>query len=111
MKKLKVIGCKRAEKSSRTRCFKKPIKPAFLFNTLNNLYSLALEKSERTPEVIERLSDILDYILYRCKYKYVPLEKEVELIDNYLSLEKVRYGKRVDIQFKRVLKTTQKLLH
>lgn len=75
------------------------LNPHFLFNTLNNIYALALEKSDRTPEVIERLSDILDYILYRCNENYVPVQKEIELIENYLSLEKIRYGGRVEVNF------------
>ncbi len=75
------------------------LNPHFLFNTLNNLYALALEKSDKTPEVIERLSDILDYILYRCKENYVPVQKEIELIENYISLEKIRYGGRVAVNF------------
>ncbi|AUP77394.1 sensor histidine kinase [Flavivirga eckloniae] len=75
------------------------LNPHFLFNTLNNLYALALKKSDETPEVIEKLSDILDYMLYRCEDTYVPLNKEIELIKNYLSLEKLRYGKRVNITF------------
>ncbi|MDO5980605.1 sensor histidine kinase [Flavivirga spongiicola] len=75
------------------------LNPHFLFNTLNNLYALALKKSNQTPEVIEKLSDILDYMLYRCEDTFVPLNKEIELIQNYLSLEKLRYGKRVNITF------------
>ena len=73
--------------------------PHFLFNTLNNLYTLALMKSEQTPDVISRLSEILDYMLYRCNDKYVSLDKEIELLHNYLSLEKVRYGRRVNVHF------------
>ncbi len=75
------------------------LNPHFLFNTLNNLYALAIKKSDQTPEVIEKLSDILDYMLYRCEETFVPLNKEIELIKNYLSLEKLRYGKRVNISF------------
>ena len=78
---------------------KNQLNPHFLFNTLNNLYALALEGSKKTPEVIERLSEILDYMLYGCKENYVPLAKEITLIENYLALEKIRYGKRVDITF------------
>ncbi|MDC8004255.1 histidine kinase [Aureisphaera galaxeae] len=78
---------------------KNQLNPHFLFNTLNNLYALAIERSDKTPEVIERLSEMLDYMLYRCKDDYVSLEKEVNLIENYLALEKIRYGKRVAIEF------------
>lgn len=79
---------------------KNQLNPHFLFNTLNNLYTLALEQSTKTPEVIERLSEMLDYMLYRCKDNYVALAKEVTAIENYVALEKIRYGSRVAITFK-----------
>lgn len=81
----------------------------FLFNTLNNLYALALKKSDKTPEVIAKLSEILDYILYQCKDNYVPLEKEIELLENYISLEKVRYGNRVEVIFDKDLHDNLKI--
>ena len=94
------LKLKEQKKSAELAALKNQLNPHFLFNTLNNLYSLAIEKSEKTPEVIERLSEILDYILFKCKDTYVSLAKEVGLIENYLALEKVRYGKRVEINFK-----------
>ena len=60
---------------------------------------MALQKSDKTPEVISVLSDILDYMLYRCNEKYVSLDKEIELIENYITLEKLRYGKRAKVSF------------
>ncbi|WP_226293988.1 sensor histidine kinase [Aquimarina algicola] len=87
------------KKIAELTALKNQLNPHFLFNTLNNLYSLAIKKSDKTPEVIEKLSDILDYMLYRCNHKYVPIQKEIELIENYLALEKIRYGKRVAISF------------
>ncbi|WP_421976313.1 sensor histidine kinase [Roseivirga seohaensis] len=85
------------KKTAELTALKNQLNPHFLFNTLNNLYSLALKNAEQTPDVIEKLADILDYMLYRCNNTFVSLQKEIELIDNYLSLEKVRYGKRVQI--------------
>ena len=84
---------------SEIMALKNQMNPHFLFNTLNNLYALALKRSEQTPEVIGKLSEILDYMLYRCNDKYVSLDKEIELLHNYLSLEKIRYGSRVDVNF------------
>lgn len=95
----KFLQLNEQKKIAELTALRNQLNPHFLFNTLNNLYSLALDKSDKTPEVIERLSDILDYILYRCKDDYVPVQKEIELIENYLSLEKVRYGKRVSVRF------------
>ncbi len=87
------------KKTAELTALKNQLNPHFLFNTLNNVYALAVKKSDKTPEVISKLSDILDYVLYRCNEDYVPLEKEVELIENYLTLEKIRYGKRVVVTF------------
>lgn len=96
----KFLKLNEQKKIAELTALRNQLNPHFLFNTLNNLYSLALDKSDKTPEVIERLSDILDYILYRCKENYVPVQKEIELISNYLSLEKIRYGNRVSVHFK-----------
>ena len=78
---------------------KAQIHPHFLFNTLNNLYALTLKKSESAPDVVLRLSDLLNYMLYECNAKWVQLKQEVGLLENYLALEKIRYGSRLDIQF------------
>ncbi|AXT20406.1 hypothetical protein D7030_04605 [Flavobacteriaceae bacterium AU392] len=87
------------KKIAELTALKHQLNPHFLFNTLNNLYALTLDKSDKAPEVIERLSGILDYILYKCKENYVSIQKEIELIENYLSLEKVRYGNRIKVNF------------
>ena len=73
--------------------------PHFLFNTLNNLYSLTLEKSEKAPEVVLKLSDMLDYMLYQCKDPVVPLKKEIDLIQDYIDLESLRYGDKLTLNF------------
>lgn len=95
----KLLKINEQKKIAELNALKQQLNPHFLFNTLNNLYSLALEKSERTPEVIERLSNMLDYMLYRTNSKFVLLQKEIELIENYLALEKIRYGNRVAVIF------------
>lgn len=95
----KLLKLNEQKKIAELTALRNQLNPHFLFNTLNNLYALALDKSEKTPEVIERLSDILDYILYRCKAEYVPVAKEIGLIENYIALEKIRYGNRVTINF------------
>jgi LytS/YehU family sensor histidine kinase len=88
------------KKIAELTALKNQLNPHFLFNTLNNLYALAIKKSDQTPEVIEKLSDILDYMLHRCNSKFVSIQKEIELIENYIALEKIRYGNRVRISFK-----------
>ncbi len=71
--------------------------PHFLFNTLNNLYALTLKKSEKSPEIVLKLSEILDYMLYESKEEKTELDKEIQLIKNYISLEELRFGKRLRI--------------
>lgn len=89
------------KKTSELRALKNQLNPHLLFNTLNSLYVLALENSKKTPEVIEKLSAILDYILYRCDDTFVSLKKEIELIENYLDLEELRYEDRVVISLEK----------
>lgn len=76
---------------------KTQISPHFFFNTLNNIYSLALEKSKKTPEVILKLSDLMRYMLYETKIKRKSLEDEIINIQNYLDLERLRYGEKLII--------------
>jgi len=75
------------------------INPHFLFNTLNNIYSLALKKSDLTADAVVKLSEMLDYLLYECNTETVSLKKEIKLIQNYIYLQKIRFGDRLDIQF------------
>lgn len=75
------------------------INPHFLFNTLNNLYGLALEKSEKTPEIILKLSRIMDYMLYESNDVKVYLKNDVENIRNYVDIERIRQGNNADIVF------------
>ncbi len=97
------------KKSAELATLKHQLNPHFLFNTLNNLYALTINKSDEAPEVITKLSEMLDYMLYGCNDKYVALQKEIELIENYLALEKIRYGKRVVIEFTKNVKDDVKI--
>jgi sensor histidine kinase YesM len=76
---------------------KAQVHPHFLFNTLNNLYSLTLTQSGQAPEVVLKLAGLLRYMLYECNVPLVPLEKEIKLIQDYIELEKLRYGDRLDL--------------
>jgi sensor histidine kinase YesM len=84
---------------SELKFLKSQIHPHFLFNTLNNLYALTLDKSEEAPEVVVKLSDLLSYMLYECNAPKVPLEKELNLLKDYLALEKIRYRNELKIDF------------
>jgi len=78
---------------SELKILKAQLNPHFLFNTLNNIYSLSIINSTKVPELISKLSEILDHILYKCNGKFVSLSSEVKLIQNYIILEKLRYEK------------------
>lgn len=73
--------------------------PHFLFNTLNNIYSLARDKSDLAPESILRLSKILRYMLYETSGQYVAIEQEMKIINDYLDLESLRYDESLRINF------------
>ena len=75
------------------------IHPHFLFNTLNNLYGLALKNSPQTPDSILRLSGLLDFILYECNAEKIPVQKEITLIRHYIELERLRFGERLHLVF------------
>ena len=78
---------------------KAQVHPHFLFNTLNNIYSFSLDKSSKTPGLILKLSSLLSYMLYDCKTEEVRLEKEVEILKNYIGLERERYGNKIEISW------------
>lgn len=73
------------------------LNPHFLFNTLNSIYSLSLQKSERTPEVVVKLANLMRYMIYDCSEEKVPLNKEIEFIRNYIDIEKIRH--KADVRF------------
>ncbi|WP_435356006.1 sensor histidine kinase [Emticicia sp. SJ17W-69] len=81
------------------RFLKAQINPHFLFNTLNNLYYLAMINSPNTTEVIEKLSQMMRYMLYDSNHPKVSLSKEIEYMKNYISLEKLRLDNQVPINF------------
>ncbi|MDA9550590.1 histidine kinase [Flavobacteriaceae bacterium] len=73
------------------------VSPHFFFNTLNNIYSLSLEGSKRTPKVILKLSELMRYLIYDTKNKRQDLKNEIICIQNYLELEKIRYSDNLEI--------------
>lgn len=73
--------------------------PHFLFNTLNNIYSLARDKSDLAPESILRLSKILRFMLYETGGTYISIEQELKIIGDYIALEKLRYDESLHVNF------------
>jgi hypothetical protein len=75
------------------------VNPHFLFNTLNSIYSLALEKSDKTPEAIVKLSELMRYVTSEVGEDFVPLEKELNYISNYIELQRIRLADTVQIDY------------
>ena len=79
---------------------KSQIQPHFFFNTLNSLYALTLTKSDLAPEVVVKLSDMMQYVIYEIKDQKVDLIKEINHIQNYIELEQLRHGNRIKTDLK-----------
>lgn len=78
---------------------KSKIDPHFFFNTLNNLYSLAIKKSDETPKMIHKLSEIMRYTIYEGENKWVQLAQEITYLEQYIEIHKIRYQKNVTVSF------------
>lgn len=87
------------KKEAELKLLKAQLNPHFLFNTLNNLYGLSVAKSDKLPDLMLRLSNLLRYSLYETKEQLVPLNKEIEYLKNYISLEKIRL-ESTEVDFK-----------
>ncbi len=89
---------KREKTEVELKMLKAQINPHFLFNTLNSIYVLSKKKSDKTPEVVLMLSQMLDYLLYQTDNSQIEIIKEIEFINNYIDLEKVRYDDKLDVK-------------
>jgi sensor histidine kinase YesM len=78
---------------------KSQINPHFLFNSLNSIYSLAYQRSDTTPEAILKLSEIMRYMLYESNDNKVDLAKELQYLQNYIELQKIRFGKKAYVDY------------
>lgn len=92
--------------ASQLQLLKAQVHPHFLFNTLNNVYAHAQVASSSTPVLIAGLSDLLRYMLYECDIPLVSLEKELKMVQDYVLLERVRYGNKLDVNIQIAGNTT-----
>lgn len=81
------------------RALKSQVNPHFFFNTLNSLYSLSLDKSEKAPELILKLSDLMRYVIYESKDDLVPVGKQLEFLQSYVYLERLRSNESLEVKF------------
>ena len=80
------------------RFLRSQVSPHFFFNTLNNIYSLTLTKSDKAPELVLKLSELMRYLLYATEQSKQDLKSEIDCIQNYIGLERIRSGDSLDIQ-------------
>ncbi|HMR92937.1 MAG TPA: histidine kinase [Chitinophagaceae bacterium] len=76
------------------------LNPHFLFNTLNNIYALTKIKSDLAPEIVLRLSGLLDFMLYKANTDLIVLKKELAFLKDYAALENIRYGSKLQLRFR-----------
>ncbi|HMQ46756.1 MAG TPA: histidine kinase [Saprospiraceae bacterium] len=89
----------REKLASELNFLKAQVNPHFLFNTLNNLYGLSRKKDENTSRYILKLANMMRYVLQECSKDFIPIAKEVELINAYIELEQLRFDERLQVGF------------
>lgn len=95
----KILETQLKLKEQELNYLKMQIHPHFLFNTLNTMYGFALKKADETPEMILKLSNLLDYLLYQVDKPFVSLNDEINHINDYIALEKMRFNETLHINF------------
>ncbi|MBL7815169.1 MAG: histidine kinase [Saprospiraceae bacterium] len=75
------------------------VNPHFLFNTLNSIYALSIEKSDETPNAVAQLSSMMRYVLNETQKDFVPLAKEITYISDYIDLQKLRFGNTLNLTY------------
>lgn len=96
-KEKEMIQLQKEKIETELKFLKSQINPHFLFNTLNNIYTLTVLRAESAPEHLLRLSEILRYMLYDCMADRVPLRKEIDYIRNYISLKMLKDSKGMNV--------------
>ena len=94
-----LMAIRKEKVETELKALKSQINPHFLFNSLNNIYSLALGNSKATPDSILKLSGLMRYMLYESNAERVPLKQELRFLDNYVELQKLRSDKRSKIKY------------
>ena len=82
------------------KALKAQINPHFFFNTLNSIYSMALDKDDRLPGTVLQLSDLMRYFLYVSRDNFILLEKDLTVVKEYIALQKLRSNPQLDIETK-----------
>lgn len=97
---LKLAKIEHQKLEAELKTLKGQLNPHFLFNSLNNIYSLALIKSEKVPDLILKLSDLMRHVIYESKENFISLDKEIEFVNNFIALQKIRTSANTRIDYK-----------
>ena len=89
----------REKLSSELRFLKNQLHPHFLFNTLNNIYALTRKKSEKAPESVMKLSELLSFMLYESGKETISIDREIQFLEDYISLQQIRYADELSVVF------------
>ena len=96
---LRLVKIEQQKLEAELKTLKGQLNPHFLFNSLNNIYSLALIKSDKVPELILKLSDLMRHIIYESKENYISLEKELDFVNNFIELQRIRTSDKTKIKY------------
>jgi len=96
---LKLVKIEQQKLEAELKTLKGQLNPHFLFNSLNNIYSLALINSNKVPELILKLSDLMRHIIYDSKENYILIEKELEFVNNFIELQRIRTSDQTKIKY------------
>jgi len=95
----KILYLEKEKSQHELDLLKQQLNPHFFFNTLNNLYALSLQKSDKTPESILQLSELMRYTIYKGQEKSVKLSLEVDYINDYIQLQQIRLQRNLHFEF------------
>jgi len=108
--KIKEAELQKEKTQAELKYLKGQINPHFLFNTLNNIYSLARKGSDQTSDAVLKLSKLMRFMLYESGSETILLTDELKLIQDYIALEKLRYGERLSIMYEEELDNPQQTI-
>ncbi len=94
-----IMRIRQEKVESELKALKSQINPHFLFNSLNNIYSLAMGGSGKAPAAILKLSDLMRYMIYESNEEKVSLQKEIDFLENYIALQRLRSDQRSKIEY------------
>ncbi|WP_343524158.1 histidine kinase [Pedobacter sp.] len=103
----RILALEKEKSQNELDLLKQQLNPHFFFNTLNNLYALSLQKSEKTPESILQLSELMRYTIYKGQEKTVKLSQELDYIEDYIRLQQIRLRKTLHFEFNKQVDNDQ----